>query len=60
MSHLVSPLRFNIGLDKYLFDLSPSSVHPGICGALVGLYHHIGSFLSPQYVGVSRILSLLS
>ena len=28
---------------------------PGTCGALVGLYHHIGSSLSPQYVGDSRI-----
>ena len=26
----------------------------------VGLYHHIGSSLSPQYVGDSRVLSLLS
>ena len=34
--------------------------HPGICGALVGLYHHIGSSLSPQYVGDSRVLSLLA
>ena len=25
--------------------------HPGTCGALVGLYHHIGNSLSPQYVG---------
>ena len=34
--------------------------HPGTCGALVGLYHHIGSSLSPQYVGDSRALSLFS
>ena len=26
----------------------------------VGLYHHIGSSLSPQYVGYSQVLSLLS
>ena len=36
---------------------TPSPLHPGICGALVGLYHHIGSSLSPRYVGDSRILS---
>ena len=34
--------------------------HPGTCGALVGLYHHISSSLSPQYVGDLRVLSLLS
>ena len=33
----------------------PPPPHPGICGAIVGLYHHIGSSLSPQYVGNSRI-----
>ena len=41
-------------------DSLPSPPHPGICGALVGLHHHIGSSLSPQYVGDSRVLSLLS
>ena len=30
-----------------------ASPHPGICGTLVVLYHHIGSSLSPQYVGNS-------
>ena len=34
--------------------------HPGICETLLGLYHHIGSSLSPYYVEDSRILSLLS
>ena len=34
--------------------------HPGTCGALEDLYHHIGSSLSPQYVGNSHVLSLLS
>ena len=38
----------------------PQPPKPGICGALVGLYHHICSSLSPQYVGNSRVLSLLS
>ena len=34
--------------------------HPRTCGALVGLYHHIGSSLSPQYVRDSRVFLLLS
>ena len=34
--------------------------HPETCGALVGLYHHIGSSLSPQYVEDSRVFLLLS
>ena len=38
----------------------PPPPHPGICGALVGLYRVIGSSLSPHYVGDSRVLSLLS
>ena len=38
----------------------PRPPHPRICEALVGLHHHIGSSLSPQYVGDSRLLSLLS
>ena len=38
----------------------PPPPHPGTCGALVGLYHHIGSSLSPQYVGDSRVFLLLS
>ena len=33
----------------------PFPSHPGICGALVGLYHDNGSSLSSQYVGDSRI-----
>ena len=37
--------------------VNPDPSHPGICGALVGLYHHIGG---PQYVGDSCVLSLLS
>ena len=38
----------------------PPPPHPGTCGALVGLYRHIGSSLSPQYVGDSRVFLLLS
>ena len=38
----------------------PPPPHPGTCGALVGLYHHIGSSLSPQHVGDSRVFLLLS
>ena len=34
--------------------------HPRTCGALVGLYHDIGSSLSPQYVGDLRVFLLLS
>ena len=40
--------------------VNPDPPHPGTCGALVGLYHHIGSPLSPQYVGDSRVFLLLS
>ena len=39
--------------------LNPNAYHTGICAALLGLHHHIGSSLSPQYVGDSRVLSLL-
>ena len=38
---------------------SEPTLQPGTRGALVGLYLHIDSSLSPQYVGDSRILSLL-
>ena len=38
----------------------PPPPHPGTCGTLVRLYHHIGSSLSPQYVGDSRVFLLLS
>ena len=33
----------------------PLSPHPETYGALVGLYHHIGSSLRPQYVRDSRV-----
>ena len=33
---------------------------PGTCGALVGLYHRIGSSLSPQYVGDLLVFLFLS
>ena len=38
----------------------PPPPHPGICEALLGLYYHNGSSLSPQYVGDSRVFLLLS
>ena len=40
--------------------VNPIAPHPSICRALVGLYHHIGSNLSSQYVGDACVLSLLS
>ena len=40
--------------------VNPDPAHLGTCGALVGLYHHIDSCLSPQYVGDSRVFLLLS
>ena len=40
--------------------VNPEPPHPGICGALVGLYHHISSSLSSQYVGDSHVFLRLS
>ena len=36
----------------------PWPLPPSTCGALVGLYLHMDSSLSPQYVGDSHVLSL--
>ena len=47
--------------DNVLVKVKPGtpSLHPGICGALVGLHHHVDNSLSPQYVGDSLVFSLL-
>ena len=50
----------NMKLRNAPVKVNPDPPHPGTCGALVGLYHHIGSSLSPQYVGDSRVFLLLS